>query len=120
MNNSKVYITNFFPYQNYDGAFKHTNLSKEEAQCIMFKGFFPLRNLNKLCFEINEKIKDSKKNDLLLLTGKGILDGLVLWIWLMKHHAVKILIFNQQQDKYFMQALSVEDLANLSIGEGNG
>jgi len=56
----------------------------------------------------------------LLLTGKGILDGLVLWIWLMKHHAVKILIFNQQQDKYFMQALSVEDLANLSIGEGNG
>ena len=115
MNKSKIYITNYFPYQNYDDAFSHTSLPKEDATRVIFDGVYPLRNLNKLCFEINDKIKDSTKDDFLLLTGKGTIDGFVLWIWLMKHSSIKILTYNQQQKKYSLMTLSVDDLANLNI-----
>jgi hypothetical protein len=108
---SKIYITNYFPYQNYDAAFIHTELSNEDAKRVIFNGAFPLDNLNKLCFEIRNKIDGSSKNDLLLLTGKGIIDGFVLWVWLMKHNAVKVLTYNAQQKKYLLLTLSVEDMA---------
>ena len=90
---TRVYITNFAGH-DYAAAEKYGEL------IWITKGYVSFQSLDRVKFEVVEKIQGSTPDDWLLLSGTLLISVVAALAWLSKHGVVKLLIFDKKDSSF--------------------
>jgi hypothetical protein len=88
-----VYVTNYAGH-DYLPAQKFGQLK------YLTSGFVDFRKIDRLKFEIAEKLKESKPEDYLCLSGSAFVCVIAAMIWLERHGSLNLLNFDKKSDEY--------------------
>ena len=90
---AKVWIANFAGHP-YVPAEKFGEL------CYLTRGYVSLGNLERLVYDIVEKVADTDEEDFLLLSGLCIIGTVAATAWMLRHGRVKILHWDKKNTDY--------------------
>jgi hypothetical protein len=105
MNYSRIYVTNYAGH-DLSHAFRFTALSRKEAQVNLTEGNVDIFDITRLIYTIKQKIRQSNKDDFLLLSGSIILNCIAFSQWLERHGMVNLLIYNSKERCYTLRKIT--------------
>jgi len=109
MNKSKIYIVNNSG-QDFSNAFDYTDLTRCDAQVNLTEGSQSIFDIDRMICKIKERLKDSLKDDYILLSGSNILNVIAVGMQLQKYREANLLLYNAGERRYVMRMLTLDKI----------
>lgn len=118
MNGERVWITNYAGH-DYKSAEKYGEFK------YITRGYVSFQSLDRVKYQIAETLKDSQKDDWLLISGRPLISILASFIWFYMHKQVKLLSWDQKTNKYRELIITEDNLLQMfetiqGVELGNG
>jgi len=98
----RVFVANFAGHD-------YTKAKKYGEVVFVTKGFISFQGLDRLKFQIAERLLDSRPEDWLALSGTNIINVLAGILWYQRHGVVKILNFDKTSQTYRELIVTVDN-----------
>lgn len=99
-----VYIGNYSHEHDYEPAKKFGDLVPISSGSHSFLRTVQLQR------HIAKAIIGSKPDDFLIVSGSGIIGSFALALWLLRHSACNLLIYDRPNSAYVLRTVSMEEL----------
>lgn len=103
----RVFITN---YAGHD----YGNTREYGEFVWITKGYVSFQSLDRVKYQVAEKVAESRKQDWLCLSGTPLISVLAVLIWYHKHKVVNLLVWDRKmQDKYRELIITEDNLTEI-------
>lgn len=109
--NKKLLLSNYTPRVFVTNEGRHDFSKAEQYGKIVYitEGDVPVYSIDRLFFNIKEKLFDLTENDFILLSGSNIICSITMAAAICISPVIKLLIFKAKQEEYLIRKINLKD-----------
>lgn len=109
MPRARIWVVNYAGHDLH-AALEHTSLPEHEAFTMLTRGNVDIFRVDRVAYDLADKLDGYKEGDLLLLSGYTVLNILAAMLVMERMGRVDMLIYHRKEENYWRRTIREEQI----------